>query len=153
MTATKTPTLAESLDPTRFVTRPATLRTGDYTIAGLEDRFVLERKSIGDFVSTVIGNWLRFRKELYRLAAFDFAAIVVEADVEDVLAKRYESDANPMSVIGRAHECFLDHGVPVMFWGNKSGCVTMVERLLIQAAKKLGAIGVAAPVELKAKAS
>lgn len=127
------------LDPTKFVMEKATLHTGDYAVKGLEDRLVLERKSIGDFVGTVIGDWLRFRRELNRLAAFDYAAIIVEADVQDVLAKRYESDANPMSVIGRAHSCYLDHGVPVFFWGEKWKCVTMVESLIRQAAKKLGA--------------
>jgi len=127
-----------SLDPSRFVMERATLRTGDYTVKGLEDQFILERKSLGDAVGTFISDWLRFRRELYRLAAFNFAAIIVEADVEDVLAHRYESDANPMSVIGRAHACYLDHGVPVFFWGNKSGCVTMVESLIAIAVKKLG---------------
>lgn len=138
------------LDPTRFALSRATLRTGDYSIGGLEDQFAIERKSLGDWVGTVIGDWIRFRKELYRLAAFDFAAIIVEADVEDVLAKRYESDANPMSVIGRAHECYLDHGVPVFFYGKKSCCVTMVERLIVQAARKLGSAAVDAMPKARA---
>lgn len=132
-----------SLDPGLFVTERTTLKTGDYSIKGLEDhQFVLERKSLGDFVGTVIGDWLRFRHELNRIAAFDYAAIIVEADVEDVLSKRYESEANPASVIGRAHACHLDHGVPVFWWGKRSGCVTMVESLLNQAAKKLGVTAV-----------
>lgn len=125
------------LDPTRFAVTRKTLPTGDVSLIGLEDRFVLERKSIGDAVGTLISDWLRFRRELYRLAAFDYAAIVIEADVDDVLAKRYESEANPMSVIGKAHACYLDHGIPCFFWGQKSGCVTMVESLLTQAWKKL----------------
>lgn len=128
-----------SLDPSRFATSRATLRTGDYTIAGLEDRFVVERKSLGDFVGTVIGDWIRFRKELYRLAAFDFAVIVVEADTADVFAHRYESEANPESVIGRANAIYLDHGVPVLWWGSRlGGCVHMAENLFAMAAKKLG---------------
>lgn len=129
-----------SLDPSRFRTERTTLRTGDYTIAGLEDRFAIERKSLGDFVGTVIGDWIRFRKELYRLAAFDFAAVVVEADLADVFAHRYESEANPESVIGRANAIYLDHGVPVWWWGSRlGGCVHMAENLFAMAAKKLGA--------------
>ena len=128
-----------TFDSTKFKVERATIKTGDYSIRGLDDHeFVLERKSLGDFVGTVIGQWIRFRHELNRLSAFDYAAIVVEADVADVMAKRYESEANPLSVIGRAHECFIDHRVPVFFYG-KSCCNMMVERLMMQMAKKLGA--------------
>lgn len=127
-----------ALDPTRFVIERGKLPTGDYALKAHADRLVIERKSLGDFVGTVISDWIRFRHELYRLASFDFAVIVVEADVEDVLCKRYESDADPMSVIGKAHACYLDHGVQVAWWGKKSGCVTMVERLLLLASKKFG---------------
>lgn len=126
-----------ALDPTRFVMERGTLKTGDYTVKGLDSRLRIERKNLGDAVSTFITDWLRFRKELYRLAFFDYAAIVVEADVEDVLAKRYESEASPASVIGKAHACYLDHGVPVFFWGKRSGTVAMVESLFALAVKKL----------------
>lgn len=129
---------AWSLDPARFVMERATLRTGDYTVKGLEDQLCIERKAIGDFVGTVIGDWIRFRKELYRLASFDFALIVVEADLGDVYAHRYESDANPESIIGRANAIFLDHGIQVAWWGARSHCVSMVENFLSMAMKKLG---------------
>lgn len=145
-----------SLDPSRFLTERATLRTGDYTIAGLEDRFVVERKNLGDFVGTVIGDWIRFRKELYRLAAFDFAAVVVEADLAEVFAHRYESEANPESVIGRANAIYLDHGIPVFWWGSRlGGCVHMAENLFAMAAKKLmiPVVEAASPVLVKAGAA
>ncbi|HEY1189942.1 MAG TPA: ERCC4 domain-containing protein [Gemmata sp.] len=125
------------LDSEQFGVEVATLSTGDYTIDGLHDRLAIERKSLGDFVSTVTREWLRFRKELYRLAGFDVAAVVVEANVEDVMEHRYESDAHPSSVMGRAHGIFLDHGVPVFFWGPRPVCVAQVERFLLLADKKL----------------
>jgi DNA excision repair protein ERCC-4 len=125
-------------DAELFATERATLATGDYTIAGLEEQLCLERKSLGDFVQTVISDWIRFRKELYRLAAFDVAAVVVEADLPDVLNGLYESTAAPASVLGRANGIFLDHGIPVLFWGSRPSCTAMAERFLIQAHKKLG---------------
>lgn len=113
-------------NPAVFNVERRGLATGDYTLAGHEDRIAVERKGLGDLVGTVIGDWLRFRKELLRLAAFDVAAIVVEADVSDVLERRYESSANPLSVLGRCHSCFLDHGVPVLFWGHRRQCESML---------------------------
>jgi len=126
------------LNPAFFEVEVATLRTGDYTISGLEDCLTLERKNLGDFVQTVTADWLRFRKQLYRMAAFDVAAIVVEADLADVFAHKYESDADPASVVGRANGIYLDHSIPVFWWGPRATCTPMVERFLLLAAKKLG---------------
>ncbi len=113
--------------------------TGDYSISGLEDRVCLERKNLGDLVGSLIQDFIRFRKELYRLAAFDVSAIVVEANIEDVFNHKYESDAQPSSVIGRVNGIFLEHGVPTFFWGPRPVCTVMVERFLLLAEKKLRA--------------
>lgn len=123
-----------------FTTSRVTLTTGDYSLDGHSERIAIERKSLGDFVGTVIQDWTRFRKELYRLAAFDVAAIVVEADLADVFNHKYESEAAPASVIGRVNGIFLDHGIPVYFWGVRGCCNAMVERFLVLAAKKLGGL-------------
>jgi len=124
--------------PERFTVARATLAEGDYSLAGFEGRIALERKSLGDFVGTVIGDWLRFRKELIRLSGYDVAAVVVEANVEDVKQHKYESAANPDSVLGRAHGIYLDHGIPVYFWGPRTVCEPMVWQFFSLAAKKVG---------------
>jgi ERCC4-type nuclease len=114
------------------------LDAGDYSLVGLEGIVSLERKSIADLVHTVISDWLRFRKELYRLAGHDLAAIVVEANLEDVLAHRYESEANPESVLGRVNSIYCDHGIPVLFWGPRATAVHMAEKFLLMAWKRYG---------------
>lgn len=119
-----------------FTVERGTLRTGDYSVRGLTDQIALERKTLGDCVNTVIHDWTRFRKELYRLAAIDHTAFVVEATVADILDKRYESDADPLSVLGRLNSIMLDHGVPVVFAGSRAVAETFAERWLIQAYKK-----------------
>jgi ERCC4-type nuclease len=130
--------------PEKFQTATATIWAGDYTIAGLEDRIRIERKSLGDLVNTVVHDWIRFRKELNRLAGFDLAVIVVEADVTDLWLKRYESDADPNSVWGRCNSCLIDHGIPVLWWGERSLCEKGAERFLSLAVKKYSLPGVAA---------
>jgi ERCC4-type nuclease len=57
------------------------LWAGDYSVVGLEREIAIERKSLGDFVQTVIHDWLRFRKELIRLSGYQLAVIAVEATV------------------------------------------------------------------------
>lgn len=127
-------------DTELFEPHRATLAAGDYSVCGLEGQLAIERKSLGDFVSTVIAGWLRFRKELYRLASYDVAAIVVEADLADVFNHSYESDAQPASVIGKANAIFLDHSIPVLWWGPRPTCIAMAERFIYLAHKKLGGL-------------
>lgn len=124
----------------QFTTEHRKLRTGDYTVRGLEDMLTIERKTLGDAVNTVIHQWTRFRKELYRMAAMDHAIVVVEASVEDILAHRYESDAEPASVLGRLNSIIIDHGLPVVFAGNRAMAITFAERWLIQCVKKCGGV-------------
>lgn len=120
----------------RFMVTRGTLSTGDYCLTGV-DGFCVERKSLGDFVGTVIGDWIRFRKELIRMAAMDYAVIVVECSVDDVIEHRYESEAKPQSVLGRAHGIFADHGVPVLWWGQRQVCEPIVWQFFELMHKKL----------------
>lgn len=55
-----------------------TLRTGDYSIEGHEEQFSLERKSLSDALGTFTAGRERFERELERMAAMDFAAVVME---------------------------------------------------------------------------
>lgn len=129
-----------SFDADTFSCITKGLRTGDVSVLGLEDVIAVERKNLGDCVSTVISQWNRFLKELYRLAAMDHPLIVVEASVEDILAKRYESDAEPLAVLGRLNSIMIDHHIPVIFAGTRAVAETFVERWVVQAVKKCGGV-------------
>jgi hypothetical protein len=62
-----------------------TLKTGDYTLEGLEDLLVVERKgSTAEVAQNVFQD--RFLRELDRLDAFRLAFIVCEFTLEDVQA-------------------------------------------------------------------
>lgn len=113
-----------------------TLREGDYTVEGLEGRVALERKSLGDLVQTVISDWLRFRKELIRLSGYDFAAVVVEANLLQIYEHQYESEALPASVLGRINSIQMDHGIPVLFWGDRVRAADMAHKFLLMAWRK-----------------
>jgi ERCC4-type nuclease len=113
------------------------LPAGDYSIEGLEDRLAIERKNLGDYVSTVTRDWLRFRKELNRLSGYDVACVVVEATVDQVFRHEYESEALPNSVLGRANAIFLDHGIPVFWWSDRRTAADMAHRFLLLAWRKL----------------
>jgi len=66
-----------------------TLKTGDYSIDGFEDRVTVERKSLSDLYKTLGGktsnNRDRFEREIVRMVDMDFAAIVIEADWKTII--------------------------------------------------------------------
>lgn len=71
--------------PLRVLVKTATLASGDYSLAGFQDRVAVERKSKADLFGTLGRGRDRFVRELERLAAFEFAAVVVEAEWSEVL--------------------------------------------------------------------
>lgn len=61
-------------------TKQGALTVGDYSLAGLEDKVAVERKSLPDLVACLGRERERFERELMRGAALDAFAVVVEAD-------------------------------------------------------------------------
>lgn len=106
------------------------LPAGDYSLVGLEERVAVERKSLTDFVSTVIRGRKRFTKELRRLSEYDAACVVVEADLRDILGGRYRSGAHPNAVLGALLSIVVDFGVPVYFCSDRQAACRFVEEYL-----------------------
>jgi DNA excision repair protein ERCC-4 len=112
------------------------LPAGDYSVAGLEQTVAVERKTLDDFVGTVIRSRGRFHRELRRLASYTRACVVVEADAADVFAGRYRGDAHPHSVLGSALAIAVDFGIPVFFCSNRQIACRFVEGYLLRAAQR-----------------
>ena len=117
------------------------LTAGDYSVEGFESRIAVERKTLEDFVHSVIRDRERFKKELAKLAEFPHACVVVEAGLPDVLLSRYPSGAHPHSVFGAAVSICVDHGVPVFFCGDRQTARRFTEEFLVRAAAKINSNG------------
>lgn len=79
--------------------RPGTLATGDYSLAGAEELFSIERKSIPDLVSSCTVERERFERELHRLRGFRFARLLVVGSEAQIRAHRYRSNASPKAIL------------------------------------------------------
>jgi hypothetical protein len=66
--------------------RRETLKTGDYSIEGMESLLALERKSLADLVACTVTHRQRFLASCARLSGFVWKAILVEATFEDIRA-------------------------------------------------------------------
>jgi ERCC4-type nuclease len=75
------------------------LTTGDYSVAGLESRICVERKSMADLFGSVGKGRARFECEMERMNKFDYAALVIESDLSSIFVNPpVRSKMNPKAV-------------------------------------------------------
>lgn len=93
-----------------------TVKHGDYTIKGFEDRIAFERKQISDFYTYIGRERKKTITKLKALSQLDFAALVVEASWDDILQHQMFTKVHPsvaegfltsLNVRYNIH-CFLD---------------------------------------------
>jgi ERCC4-type nuclease len=125
-----------SFDPKLVVPARRALPAGDYSISGMESLVAVERKTVDDFVGTVIRARQRFHRELAKLATYRRACVVVEGSLADLLTGKYTSRAHPESVFGSALAITIDHGVPVFFCSNRQAACRFVQGYLLRAAAR-----------------
>lgn len=90
------------------------LKTGDYSVCGLENLITIERKSLADLFGT-LGNHERrerFRREHERMAQMDFACVVIEAGWDQILSGLPESGLNPKTIYRTFLSWSQRYGVP-----------------------------------------
>jgi ERCC4-type nuclease len=102
-------------------------------VDGIEACVAVERKTLDDFVSTVIRQRVRFRRELCKLAGYRAACVVVEAGLLEVLQGRYRGGAHPNAVLGSALSITLDYRIPVFFCSSRQAACQFVQAYLLGA--------------------
>lgn len=94
------------------------LKTGDYSVEGMEDLVAIERKSLNDLVMTLMHTRARFFEACERMTAFKYRAILVEATLEDVkspYAMNGFVKAHPNGVVGTLDAIEAKFCLPVMY--------------------------------------
>ncbi len=124
-----------TFDPMMFRVVRRALPAGDYSLVGHEHRVAIERKSLDDYVASVIAGRERFGRELHKLAAIEFGCVIVEGSLEDVLAKRYRSGAHPNAVFGATTSIIVDRRVPVFFCSDRQIARRFLESVLLRFAR------------------
>ena len=60
------------------------LKTGDYSLDGLQNKICIERKSLADLFGSVGSGRKRFEREMQRMSKFDYAALVIESSLAGI---------------------------------------------------------------------
>lgn len=109
------------------------LDAGDYSVIGFEQRVAVERKSLRDFVGTVIHDFDRFARELQKLSAMKAACIVVEADLTAVLCGQHQDALRavaPQSLLGASTYIGIQYRVPVYWCGSRPAALRFTDSYL-----------------------
>lgn len=115
------------------------LETGDYSLPGLERRVTIERKSLDDWVGSVMADRARFYRELDRMRQFEFRCVMIEAGVREIHEGRYRSQTSPDAVFGFIAEVMVAQHVPVYLAGSRAEAQYLAGKLLRMAWKKIPA--------------
>ncbi len=71
----------------RLASVRGSLQTGDYSVAGLQDQFSIERKTVSDLIGCCMGdNRERFERELHRLRGYRFKRLLVVGSEAEIPA-------------------------------------------------------------------
>jgi ERCC4-type nuclease len=112
------------------------LDTGDYSIEGFEGKISIERKSVADAYHTLGRGRERFKQELDRLKDMEFAAIIIEASLEDFAS--YPKDCSnmvemkPKTAIQSLIAFSIRYGVHVIWAGSRIYASRYCESLLMK---------------------
>lgn len=100
--------------------RKVALKTGDYSMEGMEGVLALERKSMADAISSTIADRERFINSCARLQEFRWKALLIEASYEDMKTPYHyfedlETKAHPNAVCGTLDAIEAKFGIPVLY--------------------------------------
>lgn len=115
---------------THLPSKRSMLQTGDYSIAGFEDCFSVERKSVPDLINSLTRDRNRFEKELHRLTGIKscgFARLLIvgtKAELLDELSRRKTTQ----SVILGSLSAIDSASVPVVWCTTPEKAAAQVER-------------------------
>ncbi|MEN6582999.1 MAG: ERCC4 domain-containing protein [Armatimonadota bacterium] len=109
----------------------AALPAGDYSLEGLETTIAIERKSLQDWINTILRSKRRFRAELEKLQSYKFAAVVIESSVAEILSGDYRSDVSPQSLLGLTASIMQSYTpVHIILAGDRPHAAALVAELL-----------------------
>ena len=94
------------------------LRVGDYSVEGMEELLILERKSLSDLISTLMQNRVRFFAGCQKMAQYRWRALLVEASYEDIKTVHHDelcTQAHPNAVSGTLDALEVKFGIPVIY--------------------------------------
>lgn len=98
------------------------LKTGDYTIKGLENKFAIERKTLTDFISSITHKRKSFEEKVVQASKnLSFYAIVIECTLHDITNHNYSNDVAPEAILNTILCWTVKYHIPIILCESRSG--------------------------------
>jgi len=109
-----------------------TIKTGDLSIAGLEQHIAIERKTLGDLVTCLSHHRPRFEEELRRAQGLDYFAVVCEGFFGDLAKGKYHSNMTTASAWESVAALMARYKVPFLMAGDTPTAAKLAQSLLLK---------------------
>nr|BDD45324.1 hypothetical protein 2 [Elusimicrobiota bacterium] len=106
------------------------LKSGDYSIVGYEDKIAVERKTVQELFTCVGRDRKRFEREIIRLQNYDYAAIVIEGNLLDLVKPSAFSKVSPKVVFNTLISWSIKYGIHLFFAGSRKYARAVTYRIL-----------------------
>jgi ERCC4-type nuclease len=103
------------------------LQTGDYSIKGAEDLFMVERKSLSDMVGCCMGERERFCREMHRARGFRFARLLIIATEDEIENAAWRSKFTTKA-FRASMSSFEVNYIPIVFSPTPEAGALLVEK-------------------------
>lgn len=112
----------------------AKLDVGDYTIKGLEDILMIERKTLPDLWGTLGNpkNYERFKREMKRAEKHPYKFLVIEASLGDIDRGFWRSKVSANNIHAKLVSLQVKHNLHVIFAGRQDRARQYVRRLMVK---------------------
>ena len=117
-------------------TKIATLKTGDYSIEGYEDKISFDRKNPADLFGSLGSGRKRFGKELERAQEMDYFAIIVECSYTNIKEKTFEGaefirKMRGDVVIKQIHTLKQKYGIDTIFCNGRKEMASYIRDVFV----------------------
>lgn len=113
-----------------------TLKTGDFSVLGMDDLVAVERKSMNDFLGSLTSSRARFERELQRATDLEFFAVLIEGSYGDFEAGLYRSKMHPNSAWESVAALEVRYRCPFYFMESQRQAAHKAESLLLKFARE-----------------
>ena len=109
-----------------------TLKTGDYSVAGLETEIAIERKELSDLLGCLTTNRGRFERELTRARDMRYFAVICEGTYKQLFEGLYRSRMNKKAAWESVAAFEIRYNIPFYFMGSPELAARKAESLLLK---------------------
>ena len=107
--------------PKGLTVRTEKLDTGDYSIAGFEKHFCIERKMISDLISFCTTERDKTKLKLERMSKMEWAGLIVEAKESEIYRPYLNSSVSPEVIRQSLVSFSIRWGIHI-YIGSKENC-------------------------------